>query len=141
MANQPSFETHIEGLDFLARQFADLEAKAQRKVWRTSLRKGARPVMKEMRDTVPVDEGDTKRAVAQSVKVQRDKANVDIGIRRKAKGRPGARVHLIEFGTSKMPARPFMRPAIDKKGHEAVERIGDVFREEIIKVTLKAQAQ
>ena len=137
----PAVTVEIEGLRFLAQQLENLEAKAQRKVLRGAVRKAARPVMKEMRAKVPVDEGETKRAIAQSVKVKRSIAHVDIGIRRKAKGRPGSRVHFIEFGTVHQPAQPFMRPALDTKKNEAVKRLGEALKEEIDKVTAKARVQ
>ena len=38
---------------------------------------------------------------------------------------------FLEFGTSKMAARPFLRPAFDSKKREAADRIIDVLREGI----------
>lgn len=39
--------------------------------------------------------------------------------RGKAKGAPHA--HLLEFGTSKMPAKPFFRPAVDETQAEVAQ--------------------
>lgn len=53
------------------------------------------------------------------------------------KGNPGGDTwywRLIEFGTAKMPANPFMRPAITAKQQEAAAVFISAFKEELDKV-------
>ena len=40
--------------------------------------------------------------------------------------------HFVEFGTKKMAARPFMRPALDTKGEEAIAKIREVTLKRIV---------
>lgn len=42
--------------------------------------------------------------------------------------------HLLENGTSRMAARPFLRPSYDAKRSEAIRAVNDRLREEIKKV-------
>lgn len=39
--------------------------------------------------------------------------------------------HLIEFGTSKMPARPFFRPAVDESANQVMDGIKDGLKKNI----------
>lgn len=49
-------------------------------------------------------------------------------------GKEGWYLMFHEFGTSKMPARPFLRPAIDENGEEAVREARRVLWDEIMGV-------
>jgi len=46
-----------------------------------------------------------------------------------------------ETGTSKMPARPWLRPALDAVGQKAVQEAGDVFRESVLQAAMKARGK
>lgn len=42
--------------------------------------------------------------------------------------------HMIEYGTVKMSAQPFMRPALEQEDAEFTNAIGDVFEKELNKL-------
>lgn len=46
-----------------------------------------------------------------------------------------------ETGTSKMPARPWLRPALDAVGARAVQEAGNVFREAVLQAAAKAKGK
>ena len=46
-----------------------------------------------------------------------------------------------ETGTSKMPARPWLRPALDAVGQRAVQEAGDVFRESVLQAAKRAKGK
>lgn len=54
------------------------------------------------------------RATSQVVRKGRSKAT---------KATPSRYAHLVEFGTEHMSAEPFLRPALDNKGSEAISKI------------------
>lgn len=121
----------IEGLDVLDRRLKELGNKGAGKVLKKALRAAAKPVKKEAQARVAVDEGELKKAIFTSVTVTNKWG---------ATARVGYKKHafwglFIEKGTSKMPARPFLRPALDTKGKEAVDIFADKLRVEIDKVT------
>lgn len=78
-------------------------------------------VMGLARQKVPVDSG----ALRDSIRVTRLKGDPKLNIRvyagnRKQRGEGGAfYAHMVEYGTVKMPAKPFLRPAL----HECKGRI------------------
>ena len=131
----------VEGLGFLSKQFKDLETAVNRRGMQAAGKAAAPPIVRSMKAKVPVDQGDTKRAIDFSVRAQKGHIDVDIGIRKRAKGRPDTRVHLIEFGSSKQAARPFMRPALDSQGKQATQRMGASVQKGITKVAAKARTR
>jgi len=40
-----------------------------------------------------------------------------------------------------MPARPWLRPALDAVGQKAVQEAGDVFRESVLQAAMKARGK
>ena len=131
----------VEGLGFLSQQFKALEAALNRRGMQAAGKAAAPPIVRSMKAKVPVDQGDTKRAIDFSVRAQQGHVDVDIGIRKRAKGRPDTRVHLIEFGSSKQSARPFMRPALSSQGRKVTQRMGKSVQKDIKRVTAKARAR
>jgi len=99
----------VENLAALQRDFANITAKMQRGVLRDALRAAARPVVAAAKSKVSVRTGKLKSGIQQRVHVGAGSADALIGFDRKQfYGR------FIELGTSKMSARPFLRPALDE---------------------------
>ena len=53
--------------------------------------------------------------------------------KRQGKGGDTFYWRFLEFGTKNMPARPFMRPALDAKQQEAVQRFVEVYKKQLDK--------
>jgi len=103
----------IQNLPALQRDFANLTAKMQRGVLRDALRAAARPVVASAKSKVPVRTGKLQRGIQQRVSVRSGSAEAIIGFDRKQfYGR------FIELGTSKMSAKPFLRPALDESQNQ-----------------------
>lgn len=112
----------VQNLPALQRDFSNLTAKMQRGVLRDALRAAARPVVASAKTKVPVRTGALKKGISQRVSVKGSKAEAIIGFRRKDfYGR------FIELGTSKMSAKPFLRPALD----ESQQKIEEAFAQAI----------
>jgi len=124
----------IEGLAEAQRRFSLLTQKMQREVLRTALRAAARPVMHEAKARVAVDTGQLRSDIAISVSVkQATNAEALIGFRKRS-----YYGQFVELGTSKMPGRPFLRPALDSAGDEAVQVLGRELVEQIDRVASRA---
>ena len=79
----------------------------------TALRGAIKPVVKGSKARVPVASGDLKRSLIGKASVTRDGKGEARVIARSTKGFQGWRAHLIELGTSRQSAQPYMRPAFD----------------------------
>lgn len=77
----------------------------------------ADPIAARMRETVAVDTGETRDTIA--VEQAGGGAVVAAG---------GASL-LLEYGTSRMPARPFARPAVDGESGRAIQAAGQALAE------------
>jgi HK97 gp10 family phage protein len=94
------------------------------------LRAGAKPIEKAAKAKVPVGTGLLKKSIGNRVKKVDGSTSARIGPRTGFKGRslgmkknkagvasekfadPNKYSHLVEFGSSRSPAQPFIRPAI-----------------------------
>ena len=101
-------------------------------IGRRATRAGAEVIADEARRLVPVDTGELRDSIAVDVptaKRQRgETVRALVGFLNPTSGR----AHLTEFGTSKLAARPFMRPAMDAKAGDALDGMAKVLASGII---------
>lgn len=107
---------NIEGLEDLEDAVHALGAKLGAKTVKSALMKSGSPLLKEMKSLVPIDENSKnkhhlKESLGRRSKVMKDGLiYVQVGALRKSSGRAG----LIEFGTIRTKAQPFIKPAENK---------------------------
>lgn len=151
----------ILGGKALAKALSELPLKIERNIMRSALRAGASVIAAEARRNVPVDTQELKRSIRTSSNSKRGmvEANAVVGNRKSKKGwyatfvEFGTAPHLIRAGKNKpvlsfrdlngvwhqalevnhtgAKAKPFMRPALDTKGEEAVKAVADRIRERL----------
>jgi len=134
----------IEGLKEVQKKLKSLPGNVQRRVVRGATRAGANIVKKEAQRNVPVrQDGKLKRAGKSKAKGYRYPGYLkkNIGLIRNKRVPKNVFSFLVktlkfayygaflEFGTSKMSAKPWLRPAYESKRYFAVKRI----RERILK--------
>lgn len=119
----------IEGMPNLKRKFSGLSQVAQKKVLRKAMRGAAKPVVKAAKAKAPVRTGKLKKSIRTTVSMRRGKAEAKVGF-------GGKQYYGIfsELGTVKMPARPFLRPALDSQKDASVRAFVEVIQAEIAKV-------
>jgi len=123
-----SMTTQVTGLSELMRNLRQLPAKVQSKALRNAVSAGAEVIRAEAELRAPrytgkvgkdhPPPGTLKKAVYKAAMPDESTADREVwqvNVRRKA-----YYAHMVEFGTVKMPARPFMRPAWDAKAGEAL---------------------
>lgn len=124
------FEIKLEGAKELEKQFKSLEPKIAKKLVRQSLRKAAKPILAAARTKCPVDTGELKKSIKiRAMKRRKNSFGVLIGTALKWFVGDAFYGAFVEFGTSKMSARPFMRPAFDEKKGEAEQILVQEIRE------------
>ena len=151
----------ILGGKALAKMLNELPLKIERNIMRSALRSGASVIAAEARRNVPNASGELKSTIRTSSNAKRGmvEANAVVGNRKTKKGwyatfvEFGTAPHLIRAGKNKpvlsfrdrngvwhralevnhtgAKAKPFMRPAFDTKGDEAVKAVADKIRERL----------
>lgn len=126
-------QVQVKGLRELQVAMRDLPQKLRRRTIQKALRDAAMPMRQDARAKVPKDTGTVRRNIV----VQRSKKfngrngvfgvvmrvrKINKRMRAKGQGDPFYWT-FVEFGTSKMPARPFMRPAFEANKQKALEII------------------
>jgi HK97 gp10 family phage protein len=97
---------------------------------------GAKVFQDEAKARVPVDTGILQDNIIVKRAEEKSKGAMSqtyiVTVRKGKKGGPDAFYwRFVEFGTSKMSARPFMRPAFDSKSKEAVDAMKQKLSEKV----------
>ncbi len=112
------------GAKELDRKLRKLEPKIGKKVIKGALREAAKMILKVAKQKVPVDTGALKKDLkVRAMKRKKGRYGVLIGTAAgwgKGKTFYGA---YLEFGTSKRPAKPFLRPAFDETKEAVIRRL------------------
>lgn len=117
--------TEVKGLEALINNLHALPEKVEKRVIRAAVRQGANIIKGKAQTYVRVDEGDLKKSI--KVKGVRGKpGTIAFVIRPTSNKKKGKNVfygRFQEFGTSKMAAKPFMRPAYDEAGQDVIDKV------------------
>jgi HK97 gp10 family phage protein len=123
MAKNPVL--HLEGAEELNRALREIGGRVGGLLLRKAAEAGAEVIAEEARKNAPRDSGDLAEGIdVVAGQIQQGRAQMNIGV-----GKHEWYGLFSEFGTVKMPAKPFLRPAFDTKSEEATKRVGDVLRE------------
>jgi phage protein, HK97 gp10 family len=116
-------QVKIEGALELEKALKELGPIPARKLGGKALKAGGEIIADLARVLVPVRTG----ALEDSITVVMVRATKDSERKAAIGFRPPASryAHLVEFGTSHSAAQPFIRPAIDAKGEDAIAVIGE----------------
>lgn len=133
-----SVTMQISGLKELADRLREIGPDIERNALRSGVSAAAVLIRNQAKATNPDDTGRTDRALyAKFIREQSgpNQATYYVGVRsgkkEQKKDRDAWYWRLVEFGTAKMPARPFMRPAFESKKMQAVEAIKERIQKRI----------
>lgn len=121
-------ELELKGMDEVLKRLEEMGRKGNT-VANRALKKGAEPILKEMKTLVPVDTGRGRDSLKiGSISTKKGFKSIPIGL-----VDVGDAYYLIfqEYGTSKMQAQPFMAPAYEKNKDKARKIIIDEIRREL----------
>lgn len=105
-----------------------------------AVRAGAKPLVDAAKANVPVDTANLKKSIGINRKKTKDKSQVWFTVSpRKGGKNDGFYGHMVEFGTSKMAAQPFMRPAFESQDRESIEAAKEYMASRIDKEVEKAR--
>lgn len=141
----------VSGLRQLGEAMRGLSEDMRTKVARQAVAAGASVVRKAARDKAPVDSGNLKASLIMKRIRETNLTEEYIVTPRKGKTRDGKAAkrgqgklgkdayyaRFVEFGTVKVPARPFIRPALEDNVQRATQAIADRLAARIKKVTGK----
>ncbi len=126
-------EYKILGGEALDKALSQLPRTVERRIVQKGLKAAAKVIVKDAKTRVAVDEGLLKKEIRTKAG-PKSRGSVVILIFTSIKA---WYAHMIEFGTSKMSAKPFLRPAMDENHSEILKAMGDKIGEEIIKEASK----
>jgi HK97 gp10 family phage protein len=138
----------LDGTAALLRQLEELGKLEDGKALRSAVRAGMKPAMDRAKAMIPqgidphktfkgrlVAPGFAKRSIRVVTKLSKDKqkASAALGVRAEA----FYAVNFVELGTSKMAARPWLRPAFASTLQQQTEAMSASLRKSILKAAKK----
>lgn len=134
-----SFNFKIEGARELDRALKRLGRDLETKVAKSAVRAGANVIAKEARLNVPEISGTLKRSIKVVTRSKRTGDAVASVVTRsgkkwQSKDMDAWYAPLVEFATKHRAATPFMRPALDSKGPEAIQAMSKKIQQRISKL-------
>lgn len=126
----------LNGDKELIKNLRKINTTAQKRALKKSAKAGAAPVVQEAKRRVPVDTGRTKRYLRSWTARQRPGEVIEsIGVTAKTRAHVA---RFLETGTSKMAARPFLRPAMDEMQKKAAQETNDAMVEAVLEEVRKS---
>lgn len=125
----------LTGDKTLEQNLKKITRSAKGRALKKAAKAGAEPIVKEAKRRVPVDTGKTQKHIRSWIsKRDSDSVTVSVGVTAKSRAHVA---RFLELGTSKMPARPFLRPAIDEEKQKAAEETQKTMAEAVLEEVRK----
>lgn len=121
---------HIDGLQQLDRQLHSLPDKVAGRALAAAVRAGARVVRDAARERAPVQTGTLQANIV--IRNERSGSDAEKTALVAVRNHPAYYWRFVEFGTRKMAAHPFLRPAFDACEREAVDAITEKLEQRIL---------
>ena len=129
MARARNWSIYVDGVEDLARMFRSMGDAAE-SILDEAAKKAAEIVLTDAKNKVPVNTGKLKASLDIKPEKRRRPTKAAYQVYSKGVSKGGVRyAFAVEGGTSKMPARPFLRPALD----ENKDKIKDTISDELIR--------
>lgn len=139
MASNEDFYVEVNGLDEIDKALKAFSEEVAVKITRKALRAGSKVILTEAQEKVPVDTGKLRDSLKITSRKKGDRIVNSVGTSNNKNLFAGETYYagFIEYGAPErdLPARPFMRPALDAASGEAVKAIEDTYKKEIDKRT------
>jgi HK97 gp10 family phage protein len=116
---------HVEGADELNEALRAVGDRATGIILRDAAEAGAAVIAEEAARLAPKNTGALAEGIqVKAARIQQGRAQINVGI-----SRDEWYGKLVELGTEKMAAQPFLRPAFDTKKEDAVKAVADALRD------------
>ena len=132
--------SNTKGVEKLLKSLKQFPQNIQKNIINGAIRAGAKVIADEVKKNTPTDTGNLKKSIGIIKRRSKDKTKVRFSVTpRKGGKNDGFYGHMIEFGTSKMAAQPFMRPAFESQDNQSIEAAKEYLAKRIDKEVIKAR--
>jgi len=133
-------EYKLSGFDELSDALEDLGRETSGKLIIKALRAGAKPIVKDYKDNVPVRTGTLKKSIGVAVHKNSDGSKDLLVLAKSGKTRKynGWYAHLVEFGTVNIEPDSSLRNSISDNSQESIKLTGEKLMELILSEVRKS---
>lgn len=132
--------SEFKGQKDLLRALRQFPLNIQKNAMTGTIRAAAKPIVKAVKDNAPVKKGILKKSIGVVKRKTKNRATVRFSVTARKGGKyNGWYAHFPEFGTSKMAAKPFFRPAYENQSNQSIEAAKTYLSKRIDKEVSKAR--
>lgn len=119
----------------LEKRLNEVAEKVAKKALRTAARKAMNPVRKEAQQNAPEDTGLLEENFGLTTKAKDGEVSAKVGIKGGARKNDQTPYYFrfLELGTKDMPAKPFLRPALEGNAEKIIATVADELRKALDK--------
>lgn len=127
-------KTEMLGWNELEETLKSLPNNLARNVLRGGVRAAAKAYLQDVKELVPVGDGDLRDSlIIREDKMTADSVTYAVGTTKK-----GFYGHMVEFGTVRMRAKPFMRPPFDENHGKYIAIMGEAMAKSLARQAKRA---
>ncbi|AXX89340.1 hypothetical protein CKA55_07495 [Arcobacter suis] len=116
--------SEIKGLKELSKALKAFPQNVQNNILNSAVRAGIVTIQKEAKKNVPKRKRKLEKAIVIKKRRPKNKNQIKYQLGIKQGGEDDAYYgHIVEFGSSKMQAEPYMRPALESKADEVINEV------------------
>ena len=132
--------SEIKGLKELSKALKAFPENIQNNILNSAIRAGIVTIQKEAKKNVPKRKRKLEKAIVIKKRRPKNKNMIkyQLGIRQGSKD-DAYYGHIVEFGSSKMEAKPFMRPALESKADEVINEVRKKMQQRIDKEIVRSK--
>lgn len=135
IVNGIKFDIEVKGVEETIRNLREFPERIQKNIMAGAIRAGCKPIVESAKKNVTVDSGNLKRSIGIVKRKTKNKKTMKFSVTPRRGGKnDGYYAHMVEFGTSKMSAKPFMRPALEN-ANKCIDETKKYMEKRIDKVT------
>lgn len=123
----------IDGMDILDKEISGMVRQLNGAALERAVSAAGDEILKEVEIRSPVKTGKLKASIRKLIFPKENRASSIIQVANSKRGGIQHYAVFLEFGTSKMPPKPFMRPAFDVSQLKAVEAFSKALSTELEK--------
>lgn len=123
--------SEVSGLSDLQRQLGALGLGLSGEHLQACTEAAAAPILREAQARVPVATGDLRGHLETQSQHSQSHASTTVQVAQSGRGGAAHEAVFLEYGTSHMPARPFMRPAFEAAKEEAAQAFTNELKRQI----------
>lgn len=132
--------SEFKGLNELLKSLSKFPENIQKNVMNGAIRASTKPLVQAVKRNIDKDTGTLRKSIGVVKRKSKDKTKLRFSVTARRGGKfNGWYMHFLEFGTSKMAAKPAFRPAFENSSDDCIKAAREYIGKRLDKEIAKAR--